>query len=121
MELEIIDFKSLKIAKLGSGTQQITSIDEALNLIGNAGYMDAYHIILHQENLATEFFDLKTRFAGEVLQKFSNYNMRLAIVGDMNEFTGNALNDFVFESNKTGRVLFVIDEEEAKLRWTLNK
>ena len=121
MELDIIEFKGLKIAKLGVGVQQITSIDDALDLIGNAGYMGAYHVILHKENLVPEFFNLKTRFAGEVLQKFSNYNMRLAVVGDFNEFTGRALNDFIFESNKIGRVLFVTDEEEAKFRWTCNK
>ncbi|MCK7528774.1 MAG: DUF4180 domain-containing protein [Ignavibacteriales bacterium] len=30
----------------------------------------------------SDFFDLKTGIAGEILQKFSTYNVRLAILGD---------------------------------------
>ena len=39
-------------------------------------------MIIHEKNITPEFFDLKNRMAGEILQKFSNYRIRLAIVGD---------------------------------------
>jgi len=37
-------------------------------------------LILGEENLCAEFFDLRTGLAGEVFQKFSNYRARLALV-----------------------------------------
>jgi hypothetical protein len=37
-------------------------------------------IVLDEKDLSAEFFDLRTGFAGEVLQKFTNYRARLAIV-----------------------------------------
>ena len=70
-------------------------------------------IILRKENLNLAFFDLKTKFAGELLQKFSNYHKRLAIIGDFSDIKSKAFNDFVYESNKTKQVLFVKTIDEA--------
>lgn len=116
MELNIIEIKGVAIAKPATELRLINTVDDALDLIGNAGYLGALSVILHESNLAPEFFDLKTRFAGEVLQKFSNYNMRLAIAGDFDKFSSSALKDFIKESNRTGRVIFVKDEDEAKAK-----
>ena len=54
--------------------------------------------------------------AGEVLQKFVNYKMRLAIVGDFSHYTSKPLRDFICESNKGSQVGFWPTEEEA-LAW----
>ena len=49
--------------------------------------------------------------AGGVLQKCTNYNFRVAIVGDISQYTEKSgpLRDFVYESNKRGDVRFVSD------------
>jgi hypothetical protein len=54
--------------------------------------------------------------AGEILQKFSNYRMRLAIVGDFSEYKSKSLRDFIRESNRTGTINFVGTIDEALLR-----
>jgi hypothetical protein len=56
---------------------------------------------------------LKTTLAGDILQKFSNYNVKLAIVGDFSIYTSQSLRDFIYESNKTGRIRFVNTIDEA--------
>ena len=38
--------------------------------------------------------------AGEILQKFSNYRVRLAIVGDFTPYSSKSIKDFIYESNK---------------------
>ena len=53
------------------------------------------------------------RISNEILQKFSTYNMQLAIVGDFENLQSKSLRDFIYESNKTGRILFVKTFEEA--------
>ena len=69
---------------------------------------------MRQENIINSFFDLKTKIAGDILQKFSTYNSKLAIVGDFTKFPGNSLKDFIRESNKAGRISFVSSIEEAR-------
>ena len=51
--------------------------------------------------------------AGEILQKFSNYRVRLAIVGDFTKFTSNSLHEFIYESNKGRFIHFVSAKLEA--------
>lgn len=58
-------------------------------------------------------FSLKTRLAGNILQKFSNYRVHLAIIGDYSEIKSKSLKDFIYESNKSKRVLFVCDIQSA--------
>ena len=71
------------------------------------------------ERLPPAFLDLKTRLAGEVLQKFVNYGLKVALVGDISAAVARseALRDFVRESNRGRSVWFVEDLAalEAKL------
>ena len=69
--------------------------------------------------LGPGFLTLSTRLAGEVIQKFVNYRLRLAFVGDIGVAVAasDALRDFVRESNRGRHVWFVADMAalEAKL------
>ena len=73
-------------------------------------------LILQKEQLDESFFRLSTGLAGEVLQKFVNYQMRLAIVGDFTAYTSKPLKDFIYESNQGRQVGFWPSEERA-LEW----
>ncbi len=114
MDIEIVNSNGKSIALVTASNVIISCIQDAVDIIGNCYYQGAEGIILHEKNIDTSFFDLKTRFAGEVLQKFSTYQMRLAIVGDFSIYKSKSLNDFIFESNKAGRINFVNSIEDAK-------
>jgi hypothetical protein len=43
-----------------------------------------------------------------MLQKFSTYDFKLAIVGDFSKYKSKSLQDFIRESNK-GRVIFFVN------------
>ena len=74
---------------------------------------DNVGMIIYKESLGHQFFDLKTRFAGDLLQKFSNYNMSLVIAGDFTEYTNNSksLRDFIRECNR-GKLIFFLPSIE---------
>ena len=59
--------------------------------------------------LTPDFWRLSTRLAGEVIQKFVNYGVKLAIVGDISSYVSDsrALQDYVYESNKGSHVRFL--------------
>ena len=70
-------------------------------------------IIVKKENIIDEFYNLSTGIAGEILQKFSTYKKRMAIIGDFENIKSKALNDFIYESNKTKQIIFVKNIEKA--------
>ncbi len=89
----------------------ISSVSDMLDIIGNAQYQDAYVIISKKEQFHSDFFDLSSKLAGDILQKISNYNMRLIITGDFNNITSKSLRDLIYESNYMKRVVFVSEGE----------
>ena len=105
--------QSNPVAEVVSGEILIRSAQEALDLMMEISYQGSDSIILYERNLAPGFFELETGLAGEVLQKFSNYRMNLAIVGDFSKFTRKSIRDFIFESNRQGRIVFTQTLEEA--------
>jgi hypothetical protein len=66
-----------------------------------------------KECLPEAFFQLNTGFAGEVLQKFTNYRMRIAVTGDFSGYTSKSLRDFMYESNMGRQVFFKASVEEG--------
>jgi hypothetical protein len=113
MEFEILKVNGQNIAILKSDQFIINELQDALDLLANAGYQESNRIIIQENQITQTFFDLKSRLAGEILQKFSTYNFRLSIIGDFSKYPGKSLKDFIFESNKYGRINFVNSMEEA--------
>lgn len=113
MIIQLHQSSTTKIAEVLSESIVITTIEDGLNLMADIYYQGYDAIILHEKNITPDFFDLKTGIAGEILQKFSNYRMRLAIVGDFSTYKSKSFNDFVFESNKNGQINFVGSLQEA--------
>jgi len=114
MKIDIIEENGIKIAILRSSDVVLRETQDVLDLMANAIYMDSKKIIIEKDQIIPEFFDLKTGIAGEILQKFSNYDVQLAIIGDFSKYPGKSFRDFMFESNKYGRINFVNTFEEAK-------
>lgn len=105
--------KGAKIAEITTESGLINSVDEMLDILANSWHNGCHGIILHEENLTRDFFDLKTGVAGEILQKFSNYRTKLAIIGDFSDIRSKSLRDFIRESNNRGTINFVPDLNEA--------
>jgi hypothetical protein len=114
MKLKYRRFGNRIIAEVQSNTIIIKNLDDAVDLLGNASYNGATGIIIRELHVVPDFFELSTRLAGEILQKFSNYRMKLAIIGDFSKYPSKSLRDFISESNRTGQIVFVRSPEEAK-------
>ncbi|MBD2699332.1 DUF4180 domain-containing protein [Spirosoma sp. BT702] len=113
MQIAIKTVNGKEIAEVTSDMVIINTLEDGLDILANCAYQGAEKIIIHQHNLSPEFFDLKTRLAGDILQKFSTYRVQLAIVGDFSGYTSKSLRDFIFESNKGSLIKFVGSVEEA--------
>ena len=91
---------------------------DAVELITAAWEHHARFIVIPAERLDDDFFRLKTRIAGEILQKFVTYGLRVAIVGDISRYLSesSALRDFVYECNRGAQVWFLANLEELDKR-----
>jgi hypothetical protein len=98
---------------------RVSTVQDALDLIG-ACFSGAELAAVPVERLDPDFFSLRTRVAGEIMQKFVNYRLRLAVVGDISEHlaASAALRSLVHESNLADHVWFVpdLDALDERLR-----
>jgi hypothetical protein len=92
---------------------------DAADIVGDALGERAELIVIPAERFDDSFFDLKTRIAGEVLQKFVTYHRRVAVIGDISRYIAqsNSLRDFVYETNRGDEIWFLptVAELEARL------
>ena len=92
----------------------------ATDIIGDSYMSHPAVVAIPVERLSPDFLTLSNRVAGGVIQKFVNYGVAVAFLGDVTAAVAasNALRDFVRESNRGRHVWFVADMAalEAKLR-----
>ena len=106
--------RGVTIAVLSGEERLITDADSALDLLMTVKYeTGADRMVLSKKNIDEPFFILSSGLAGEVLQKFINYRMKLAIYGDYSRYTSKPLHDFIYESNQGKHVFFLNTREEA--------
>lgn len=115
MELCKVELNGVDIALVRSDEILIIDVQSALDLLATVRYQtDCDRMILPKSIISEDFFDLKTGLAGEVLQKFVNYQMKVAIVGDFSIYVSQSLRDFIYESNNVKEIFFLSDEKQAK-------
>ena len=114
MQLESIELNGSNIAIVRSDETVIKDARSALDLLGEAMALpNCSGVIIDKSLICADFFDLSTRLAGEVLQKFTTYNVRLAIVGDFERDSSKSLKDFIYETNKGKHIFFLKTEQQA--------
>ena len=109
MEIKTHNIDNTKVAEIITDKVILRFTEDGLELLGNLYYQGFDKIIIHEKNITPEFFDLRTKIAGEILQKFAQYQMPLIIVGDFSKYQSKSLNDFIFESNKSKQINFIED------------
>jgi hypothetical protein len=114
MEINTIKENEKKIAIIKGNEILITDVQSALDFIATVKYETGCDsIILDKSSICEDFFCLKTKLAGEILQKFINYNMKIAIIGDFSVYTSNSLRDFIYECNRGKDIFFLQNDKEA--------
>lgn len=116
------EIKINKISKNGidavivnSKTILIKDVSSALDFAMSINYeYNCHRIIINKEAIIEDFFILSTCVAGEILQKYINYGIKIAIVGDYSKYTSKPLKDFIYESNY-GKDIFFLNTEEAAM------
>ncbi len=100
MRTELIKKNNREVVVVSSDELLITDVQSALDLAMTVNYeTGCTNIVISKEAIADDFFVLSTRLAGEILQKFINYGVRVAVYVDFSKYTSKPLKDFMYESN----------------------
>lgn len=114
MNITTINRNDVELALVSSSELLITDVQSALDLIATVGYETGCNrIIINKSAIIEDFFDLKTKILGEITQKFINYQIKMAIVGDFSAYTSKSLKDYIYESNSGKNFFFLESEEQA--------
>lgn len=102
------------VVMMGSEEPILRSVQDALEIMASVRYeYKSQKIILEKSCLSEEFFSLQSGMAGEILQKFTNYRIALAIIGDFSGYKSKSLHDFIYECNRGSQVFFLPDKATA--------
>ncbi|MEC0246546.1 DUF4180 domain-containing protein [Paenibacillus chitinolyticus] len=114
MNILVDQRKNSKVAIISSENVVINSVNDALDLMADVHYNHGCDkVLLRKEQLTEDFFELRTKLAGDILQKYTNYSMKIAIVGEFGEYNSKSLNDFIYECNQGDKVFFKQTEADA--------
>lgn len=115
MNINSLAIDGLNAVEVVSKDIFIKNPQDALDLMAETS---ADALVLYTHNFEDDFFDLSTKKLGEILQKFTNYRVKLAIVGDFSKYPSEILPQFIYESNRAGQYLFVPTLNEVLERWS---
>lgn len=114
MEISVIKVCNVIIASIKNNEILIKDVESALDLMATVRYeTDCDRIIINKSAISEDFFDLSTKLAGDILQKYINYQMKIAIVGDFSVYNSKSLRDFIYECNNGKDIFFLQDENKA--------
>lgn len=114
IKIETVNKNNHVIAVVSGAGRRITDVQSALELMMTVQYeADTKWIVLDKELIVEDFFILSTGMAGEILQKFMNYQVKVAIYGDYTGYTSKPLKDFIYECNQGKDIFFVSTKEAA--------
>ncbi len=107
MKTEVIKRNNIEVVVVNSDRLLITDVQSALDLVMTMRYeTGCTNIVINKEAIVNDFFVLSTCLAGEILQKFINYDVKFAIYGDFSKYTSKPLKDFMYESNNGKDIYF---------------
>jgi hypothetical protein len=114
MNITRIEAGGNNIAIVSSNEILIADVQSALDFMATVQYeAGCDRIVINKSLLSESFFDLKTRLAGDILQKFINYRVKVAIIGDFSVYSSKSLRDFIYECNNGTDIFFLPTEQQA--------
>ena len=117
MNIEYLKDNGIDIAVVSGDEVVIVDTQSALDMAMTVKYeTGAERIVIDKAVICGDFFILSTGMAGEILQKFMNYHVKVAVYGDYSHYTSKPLKDFIYESNHGKNFFFVSTKEEAVQR-----
>jgi PadR family transcriptional regulator, regulatory protein AphA len=100
MGYRVVEKNDKRYVEYASAETPLRSEQDALELVAACFENDTNLLMLHEEMLTDDFFNLRTGIAGQVLQKFSNYHVKVAVILRSEQRIKGKFKELLAESNK---------------------
>lgn len=118
MNYKVAEKENKKYIEVISSTQSLSTENDALDLVALSSEYDTGLLMIHYEALSEDFFKLKTKSAGNMIQKFVNYGIKVAVVLPAELILKGSFKQMYTETNKGNHFRMYQDKEEAE-KWLL--
>jgi hypothetical protein len=118
MNITIHDISGMRIAEMQSQGIIIRSARDAADIIGQLITQNIDKLILHERNLAPGIWKISSGLADDILKKFADKHMALAVVGEFDKHKDENLNTFIRQANLKNDVFFTNDIVLAQNRFS---
>ncbi len=119
MNYKMREKDSKKYIELISTSEPLSTENHALDLVALCWEQDTFLLMMDFAALAQDFFKLKTKVAGNFLQKFINYNIKTAVIMPQEIIKEGRFKEMVIETNKGNHFRIYESKEEAE-NWLLS-
>src|SRR6185369_753328 len=118
MDTRRYELSGTRVVELAREGTPLQDDRDAVDAIAAVSMHDSDIVVIPAERLAEDFFRLRTGTAGQVIQKFLTYRLRLVIMGNISRHLqlSAALRAVVYECNAGSHVWFVADLDELQQR-----
>ena len=118
MNYQIREIGSKKYIEVVSTAEPVSSENDALDMIALCWEHEANALKINYETLSEKFFNLKTKVAGNIIQKFVNYNIKVAAIVPQETIQKGRFKEMALETNKGNHFRLYESKEEAE-KWLL--
>ncbi|MDV4151333.1 DUF4180 domain-containing protein [Clostridium sp. AL.422] len=118
MDYQIREINNKKYIEIISTTEPLSTENDALDLISLCWEHETNEIMLHYSSLSEDFFKLRTKVAGNIIQKFINYGIRAAAIIPKEIIENGRFREMALETNKGNHFRLYESKEDAE-KWLL--
>ncbi|WP_256757938.1 DUF4180 domain-containing protein [Cohnella sp. WQ 127256] len=118
MNYQIREIENKKYIELISTTEPLNTENDALDLIALCWEHETNALMIHYAALSEDFFKLKTKLAGNMIQKFTNYGIKAAAIIPQDTIQKGRFKEMAMETNKGNHFRLYESKEEAE-KWLL--
>lgn len=118
MNYQIIEIESKKYIELISTTAPLSTENDALDLVALCWEHEIHSLMIHYAALSVDFFKLKTKLAGNIIQKFINYGIKAAVIIPQDIIQKGRFKEMAIETNKGNHFRLYESIKEAE-EWLL--
>lgn len=114
MDTNLVTRNNKTYIDLSEGEFRIGNESQLNDLVSMCYYHDASLILLDQDNLADEFFNLRSGLAGSAMQKLANYQVRVAVLLPADAVHNERFRELMYEMNQSNHFRFYHNKTEAE-------
>lgn len=114
MNARLIEKDGLKYVEYSDAEAPMKTESDALSLVSSCFEYGAKLLMLGEQGVSRDFFELGTGLAGAALLKFSTYGVKVAMIVTTKKLLKGRFGEFALETNKGQDFRIYPDAEDAE-------